>query len=145
MIDSAIALDSQKLFQTEIMLQNSKDKEDNEEESCPLVQGDGNSTQIESLRHPSPQRSNIWIFATFILVFLLLAIGIRDYVQSKRMILQQCGFENGFDTEWSKFLWCLAQQPKKMTTGLIIGYISSSCSRSNRCKKGQILRRNSIR
>ncbi|KAM3073491.1 hypothetical protein ACMFMG_004611 [Clarireedia jacksonii] len=84
------------------MLHNSKDEENSEEESHPLVERVSNSTRIKSLRQLSPQQPNIWIFTTFVLAFLLLAIGVRDYVQSKRIISQQqCGYETGFDTEWT--------------------------------------------
>jgi hypothetical protein len=90
------------------MLHSSKNEETSEEESYPLVERTSDSTRIKSLRHLSPQKPNIWIFTTFILAFLLLAIGIRDYVQSKRTISPRYSYETGFDTEWSKFLCCLA-------------------------------------
>jgi hypothetical protein len=84
------------------MLHSSKDEENSEEESYPLVERANDGSQIRSLRHLSPQKPNIWIFTTFILAFLLLAIGVRDYVQSKRTISPRYSYEAGFDTEWSK-------------------------------------------
>jgi hypothetical protein len=73
-----------------------------EEESSPLVEGANDSTQIKSPRHSSSQQPNIWIFTTIILAFLLLASGIRDYVQSRQNISLRYGYETGFETDWSK-------------------------------------------
>jgi hypothetical protein len=90
------------------MLHSSKSEGDSEEESDPLVEGASDSTQSKSSRPFSSQQPNIWIFTTFILAFLLLASGIRDFVQRRRNLSRQYGYETGFETDWSKFLWSLA-------------------------------------
>ncbi|KAI6088720.1 hypothetical protein F4821DRAFT_257559 [Hypoxylon rubiginosum] len=82
------------------MLHPTKSEEDTDEESYPLVEGTSGRSQMSS-RHPS-QRFNIWMLATFMLAFVLLAIGIRDYVQSRQQHLsREYGYETGFETDWS--------------------------------------------
>ncbi|CAG8951652.1 hypothetical protein HYFRA_00005452 [Hymenoscyphus fraxineus] len=83
------------------MLHPSKNKEENEEESYPLVEEARETTRMNTSRLHSSQQPNIWIFTTFILAFLLLASGIRDYVQSRRTLSQQYGYETGFETDWA--------------------------------------------
>lgn len=88
------------------MLHPTKSEEDTDEESYPLVEGTSGRSQMSS-RHPS-QRFNIWMLATFMLAFVLLAIGIRDYVQSRQQHLsREYGYETGFETDWCKFLLSL--------------------------------------
>lgn len=136
------------------MLHPSKSEEVNEEESYPLVEGASDGVRVKSSRYCSSQQPNIWILTTFILAFLLLAIGIRDYVQSGRTFSRQYGYETGFETDWSKFLqplayihtylglyWIAEGDDQKVTKNRI----SSSCSRSDRLEKGQILWRHLLR
>ncbi|KAF3022016.1 hypothetical protein E8E14_012212 [Neopestalotiopsis sp. 37M] len=78
--------------------QNSKEVAD--EESCPLVDGAHDSGEIPS-RHLTSQGPNKWKYTTFILAFLLLAIGIRDYIQSRHELSRQYSYETGFETDWS--------------------------------------------
>lgn len=85
------------------MLHTSKGEGNDEEESHPLVESASGRAQIKSLRRFSPQQPNIWFFTTFLLAFLLLASGIRDYVRSKQNLPRQYDYETGFETEWCKF------------------------------------------
>ncbi|TGO41426.1 hypothetical protein BHYA_0022g00690 [Botrytis hyacinthi] len=83
------------------MLHTSKSEGNDEEESYPLVESASGSAQVKSLRRFSRQQPDIWIFTTFLLAFLLLASGIRDYVRNKQNLLRQYDYETGFETEWT--------------------------------------------
>lgn len=85
------------------MLQDAKDKAMADEEACPLVGVAGNRADI-SARQLGPAGLNIWKCTTFILAFLFLASGVRDYVNSRRSVSRQYSYETGFETDWCKFL-----------------------------------------
>ena len=99
---------SEKNTDDDSMSRPPKSEEDTEEESYPLVERSGDRTKVLSSRQLSFQRPNIWMFTTFTLAILLLATGIKDYVQSRRHLSRQYVYETGFETDWSKSLGPLA-------------------------------------
>ncbi|KAI1170945.1 hypothetical protein F4777DRAFT_86860 [Nemania sp. FL0916] len=82
------------------MFKSRTSEEDVAGESDAFVEDPNEGTRVLS-RQPSSQRSNIWIWTTFILALILLAIGIRDFAQSRRYISREYVYESGFETDWT--------------------------------------------
>ncbi|KAI1261341.1 hypothetical protein F5Y18DRAFT_431172 [Xylariaceae sp. FL1019] len=82
------------------MFKSRAGEEDVEGESVAFMKGSSDSPQILP-RRPVSQRSNIWVWTTFILAFLLLAIGVRDLAWSKGDASRKYAYETGFETDWS--------------------------------------------
>lgn len=107
-LDMAMSNSLPKLQAEGNMLRSSKAEEDVEDESYPFVEGVNDSTRSMSARYLEPQRTNMWMVTTFVLTFLLLASGIRDYIHSRQSVSKDYGYDTGFDTEWRKSIKSLA-------------------------------------